>query len=170
MIHTPEMEVAVKYGSHMPALLACVALIRGPVLELGVGHFSTPQLHAICGATNRLLVSAESNPEWREEFELKYGGSPSHVFVSQWTPKPRERWAVALIDHSPGGANRAAAFKALIDVCDYVVMHDAQKDAENFEHVAPMLDGLHWHLCTGYFPHTLVASRTHKVPLVLLGM
>ena len=47
---TPEMETAVKWQSHLPALLACIAVTHGPVLELGVGHFSTPHLHALCGA------------------------------------------------------------------------------------------------------------------------
>lgn len=172
MISTPEMEVAVKYGSHMPALLACVAVTDGPVLELGVGHFSTPQLHAFCGAMGRALVSVELDEVWRHEFSRWLSSPRAHSFYSGIPLEMlvEKRYGVALIDHSPGGANRAAAFKALIDVCDYVVMHDAQRDAENFEHVAPMLDGLHWHLCTGYFPHTLVCSRTRQIPEVLLNM
>lgn len=170
MTLTPEMEVAAKYGSHMPSLLACIAITSGPVLELGVGHFSTPHLHALCGATNRKLVSVESNEEWRNEFVRKYGSTPDHSFFSGLTDIEGERWSVSLIDHSPGGANRADAFRALIGACGYVVVHDAQKDAENFEHIAPMLGGLYWHLCLGYFPHTLVASRTLAVPQVLLRM
>lgn len=166
---TPEMSVATQWQSHLPALLACIAVTDGPVLELGIGHFSTPQLHALCGAMGRELVSAERDEKWRVEFANKYTG-PHHTFTSEWMHPHAMDWAVAFIDHSPGGANRAGAFKALIDVSEFVVVHDAQKDAENFQAIEPMLVGVNWHLCTSYFPHTLIASKTRKIPEVLLNM
>lgn len=164
----PQMQTATEWGSHLPALLACIAVTDGPVLELGVGHFSTPHLHAICGAMDRFLVSVEADGEWWQEFHGRYSSSERHALIKE--NYPNWRWSVAFIDHSPGGANRANAFKQLIEVSDYVVMHDAQKDAENFQAVEPMLAGLNWHLCTGYFPHTLVCSKTKQIPAVLLGM
>jgi len=167
---TPEMEVATKYQSHLPALLACIVSTTGPVLELGVGHFSTPHLHALCGALKRNLVSIERDKEWRDEFEKRYAGS-GHAVVSEWVHlKNNGRWGVAFIDDSPGGASRASAFKSLISISDYVVMHDSQADAENFQAVQPMLAGLNWHLCTSIFPHTLVASKTLKIPDVVKQM
>lgn len=51
-----------------------------------------------------------------------------------------------------------------------VVVHDARKDAENFQAIEPMLDGVNWHLCTSIFPHTLVCSKTRPIPQVLKGM
>lgn len=164
----PQMQTATEWGSHLPALLACIAVTDGPVLELGVGHFSTPHLHALCGAMGRALVSIEKDDGWRAEFE-RFNGDAHKVYRDEWEPY-NTPWGVAFIDHSPGGANRANAFKHLIEVSDYVVMHDAQKDAENFQAVEPMLEGLNWHLCTSYFPHTLVASKTKQIPAVLLGM
>jgi hypothetical protein len=167
-----EMKTATEWGSHLPALLACIAVTDGPVLELGVGHFSTPHLHAICGAMGRVLISVESNNEWYHEMESRYETDMHGFFIG--TPQGLEafgkRWGVAFIDHSPGGENRANAFRQLIEISDYVVMHDAQKDAENFKAVEPMLEGLNWYLCTGYFPHTLVASKTRQIPEVLKGM
>lgn len=163
---TPEMETAVKYQSHLPAILACVAITDGPVLELGVGHFSTPHLHALCGAMNRALVSVEKDPEWLNLF-LKYK-TEDHLFCDELPGG--FSFAVAFIDHSPGGANRALAFADLIGRSEFVVMHDAQKDAENFQAVEPMLSGLNWHLCTGIFPHTLIASKIREIPKVLKGM
>lgn len=171
MTITEEMRAATEWGSHMPALLACVAASTGPVLEIGVGHFSTPHLHAICATMGRSLVSVESDDAWFTQMAYIYD-SGRHGFIRSVDEAilPMVRWGVAFIDHSPGGANRASAFQKLIGVSDYVVMHDAQKDAENFQAVEPMLEGLNWHLCTGYFPHTLVASKTRKIPAVLLGM
>lgn len=171
---TPEMETAVRYQSHLPALLACIAATDGAVLELGVGHFSTPQLHALLYSRFRTLVSAEDNEEWFKQFQ-KYHDPERHkvILVDYKEALPefaRGRWGVAFIDHSPGGENRASAFKALIEVSDYVVMHDAQKDAENFQAVEHMLTGLNWHLCTDIFPHTLVASVTRQIPEAVTQM
>lgn len=165
---TPEMETTVRYQSHLPALLACIAATDGAVLELGIGHFSTPHLHALLYSKFRTLVSAEDNEEWLNLFK-KYRDPERHkmLLVDYELAIPmfaKERWGVAFIDHSPGGENRAAAFKALIEVSDYVVMHDAQKDAENFQAVEHMLSDLNWHLCTDIFPHTLVASKTLPIP------
>lgn len=168
----PDMQAATQWQSHLPALLACIAVTDGPVLELGVGHFSTPHLHAICGALNRMLISVEPDDVWREEFSRYTSGL--HNFMASYTglnvPGFIWHFGVSLVDHSPGGANRAAAFKAFIELSDFVVVHDAQKDAENFQHIEPMLAGLNWHLCTGYFPHTLCASKTRQIPEVLKGM
>lgn len=168
----PTMQTATEWQSHLPALLACIASSAGPVLELGVGHFSTPHLHAFCGAMGRMLVSVEEDPDWYLEF-AKYKSDKHQVFGARHSliiEGTSNGWGVAFIDHSPGGANRANAFKQLIGVSDYVVVHDAQKDAENFQHIEPLLDGVNWYLCTGYWPHTLCASKTKQIPAVLLGM
>lgn len=171
----PQMQTATEWGSHLPALLACIASTEGAVLELGIGHFSTPQLHALLHSSFKMLISAEDNEEWWNEFHARYHDPERHKvllvnYVEAILMFAKEPWGVAFIDHSPGGANRANAFKQLIEVSDYVVMHDAQKDAENFQAVEPMMAGLNWHLCTSYFPHTLVASKTKQIPAVLLGM
>lgn len=173
---TPEIEVAVKYQSHLPALLACIAVAHGPVLELGVGHFSTPHLHALCAAMNVPLVSVEREEEWFSQF--KHMESPLHLLLNKeysgacltlsmtgWL-----RWGVAFIDSSPGGEARGELFRFLIDRSNFVVMHDAQKDAENFQAVEKTLESLRWHLCTSVFPHTLIASKTMEIPEVLKGM
>lgn len=164
MTMTTEMEVATKYQSHLPALLACVASTVGPVLELGVGYFSTPQLHAICGASKRFLVSVESDAEWLKYFSDRYA-SVDHWFKSEkWSLL---RYGVAFIDHSPGGENRAKAFKELIELSDYVVVHDYHDDNEAA--IAPLLHDLTRYVCKLVFPPTLVASKTKEIPPVLIG-
>lgn len=171
MTMTEEMKVATQWQSHLPALLACIAVTDGPVFELGIGHFSTPHLHALCGAMGRVLVSYEPDTEWHFEFRNKYSTGLHEFHGREWSVLFLDRtWAVAFIDHSPGGTNRAAAFKALINVSEFVVVHDAQKDAENFQAIEPMLAGANWHLCVGYWPHTLIASKTRAIPEVLLSM
>jgi len=161
------------WGSHLPALLACLGATTGPVLEIGVGHFSTPALHAYCGARNRKLVSWEQDEYWLRHFKRIYE-CDWHVFLNgpylgftditkAMTPKG---WGVAFIDHSPGGQCRADAFVALIQESDYVVVHDYEK--ENEEAIAPMLGGLNWHVTKTYPPPTLVASYWRGVQLSIL--
>lgn len=167
MTMTTEMEVATKYQSHLPALLACIAVTAptgGPVLEVGVGYFSTPQLHALCGASKRFLISIESDWTWRNYFSDRYA-SVDHWFKDSWARIP---YSVALIDHSPGGENRAKAFKELIEISDYVVVHDYHEDNELA--IAPLLSGITSYVCRSIFPPTLVASRAKEIPPVLIGM
>ncbi len=106
---------ACAWGSHLPALLACLADTVGPVLELGIGHFSTPALHAYCVQADRTLVSLESDPKWYEQFRKFQGGK--HFIIQAdydwWMSSSCEQsWSVALIDNSPGGKRRADDFQA----------------------------------------------------------
>lgn len=160
------MEDQKMWGSHLPALLLAIGSSTGPILELGVGHFSTPHLHAICGALHRSLVSVEDNPAWVMEF-CGYS-NPNHAIVCQeyaeFLKETRsEQWGVAFIDHSPGGAHRASAFADLIHHSSYVVVHDYH--LENSEHITPLLVGLKTvRVFDKYQPPTLVASRDYELP------
>lgn len=154
------------WGSHLPGLLLAIGASKGPVLELGVGHFSTPQLHAICGALHRSLVSVDDCPEWAAKF--KGYSNPNHAIVCRnyaefLRETIDEKWGVAFIDHSPGGANRATAFADLIQHSSYVVVHDYH--LENSEHIDPLLVGLKTaRVFSKYQPPTLVASRDYELP------
>ena len=164
---TEEMAVATRYQSHLPALLACVAESQGPVLEIGVGYFSTPHLHALCDVLNRLCYSVETDKEWYDGFSVKYQGR-NHAFVRELGSLPIWSWGVTFIDHSPGGENRASALRQFIDRSQFVIVHDYEKD--NLEAIAPLLTGCHYHVCTHCLPPTLVASKTRYVPRVLTEM
>jgi hypothetical protein len=162
------------WSSFMPALMACVASTSGCVLELGVGHFSTPTLHAICGASNRYLLSVEQNKEWLSKFEkLKTDG---HSFwglgydeMLDNLPKFGQRWGVAFIDNSPGGARRAKDFLALIKTSDFVIVHDYWQDNE--EHIAPLLKNVKYtHVTRTHEPPTLVASLDRPIPSSIIQL
>jgi hypothetical protein len=120
-------------GSHYPVLAAMVAATRGPVLELGMGDFSTPLLHMICGAVTppRRLVSIDSDPAWVEKF--KHLRNPSHVIacykidVSQGpaTCFDRDKWAVAFVDFAPG-EDRTKYIEHNREMVSFFVVHDAE--------------------------------------------
>lgn len=162
---------ACAWGSHLPALLACVGASHGPVLELGVGHFSTPALHCLVLAMDRSLVSVEDDKKWFREF-AEYGrhsnrhtlihGKYDDVFHQNPYIIGTHRWGTVFIDNSPGGERRMHDFMWFADCSDFVVVHDYEK--ENEEAIAPLLKGMEWHVTRRYLPPTLVASHSRKLP------
>lgn len=153
------------WGGHLPALLCAIGSSRGPVLELGVGHFSTPHLHAICGALHRSLVSVDDCPE--RILEFRDYNTPNHAVICRnydefLKSEMEEKWGVAFIDHSPGGENRAKAFAHLIKYSSYVVVHDYH--LENSEQIDLLLVGLKTvRVFNKYQPPTLVASKDYEL-------
>jgi len=118
------------YGSHLPALLACVAATGGPVLEVGIGNYSTPVLHAVCEAQNRFLISAESDRDWFDKLCPSYGRLGSrHFFVhspdwSNLCELANHQWSVVFLDHGPSGSRRGPDAELFWATTDYVVIHD----------------------------------------------
>ncbi len=164
---------ALAWGSHLPALLACVgASHRQWILELGIGHFSTPALHALCGALNKKLISVEEDPKWRDEFSPKFS-SPWHDFYCKSYQDALDSlrmdqftFGTVLIDNSPGGNRRLDDFKAVLPFSEFVVVHDYH--LENEDAIGPLLNGLNHHITKTYGPPTLVASDLRSIPVSIL--
>lgn len=159
-----------EWASHLPAVMACFASTIGPVLELGVGHCSTPALHALCLAADRPLTSVEQDETWFKMFQSHYE-KKGHTFIrgeyDQVVPLlALTLWSVALIDNSPGGERRKKDFQSLIKCSWFVVCHDYHK--ENQEAIEPLLDKMNRYVCNYYQPPTLVASLTRKIPDALI--
>lgn len=160
------------WGSHLPVLAACLAATSGDVLELGVGDFSTPFLHAYCGAAGRKLVSVESDAAWVEKVGPRFGGQSHRFYCGDYDTLALQlaarEWAVVLIDNSPGGARRAQDFSFLRHCAQFVVVHDYWQDNE--EHIAPMLNGINYYVCHRQKPPTLVASMQRPIPYVIFNL
>lgn len=151
------------WGSHLAPLMACLGASTGPVLELGVGHFSTPILHAYCVASDRKLISVEDHLEWFEGFRQKYECDGHQFIMADYAVIVPElartkQFGVAFIDNSPGGQRRADDFTSLITVSDYVVVHDYH--GENEEAIFPLIKpgSVSFKVYSDYMPPTLVAT------------
>ncbi len=113
-----------RYATHQRALVGAVLRTTGPVLELGAGDYSTPLLHEICTAQNRMLITIEDDASWLARF--KSLGSKAHAFgrstlgASGW---PAGFWNVVLVDHTP--SDRATALRIFEDSL-YLVVHDTE--------------------------------------------
>lgn len=123
------------WATHVPALIACLEGTCGPVLEVGVGIWSTPILHAACAPGARRLVSLEANPGWLSRFVPLQSETHAVRRLGTWDEAPalvtapellgaNESWAVAFVDH--GQAPRGPVVAALRGRAELVVMHDSE--------------------------------------------
>ena len=170
------------WSSWLAPLLACYGSSgKKSIIEVGMGHFSTPALHNLAIASGGVLVSVESHAGWSGGFR-GYPGS-HHVICGPYrasvgSAKAYGPFAVGLIDESPPlgpdgretscGERRLDTLFQLQDICDYLVVHDYWNDIR--DRIDPFLKtfGWRWHVCNDYDPPALVASKTLPVPEVLL--
>ncbi len=131
------MNVSIRYSTHLPVLMEALKRTTGDVLELGPGVFSTPVLHWLCKEQNRNLLTIESNWNWHA-FCSKYYRTPNHTFLrfKNWDDAKdaiSKPWDVALVDHSPS-ERRVVELALLADKAKYIVLHDAEPWRERYYH------------------------------------
>jgi len=159
-------EPEVKWSSFMPALGYALGASVGPVVELGMGHFSSPFLHEYCKATNRELVSVEENAIWGDLFRSLGVGS-HRVEISRYSEvlgrlRAFQRLGVVFIDSSPGGEARAELFSLAMPISEFVVVHDYHR--ENEEAIRPHLSKAMSHrVYADYDPPTLLATNIYTI-------
>lgn len=119
------------FGTHLPLLAAAVMRAQdGPVLEYGLGFYSTPMLDMLCREMKRELVSLEGDPGWAAGF-MGLHDPPAHTIQAcrssgDWasTEHLTERmWAVVFIDHGPD-ERRVVDARRLHLMTDIMVVHD----------------------------------------------
>lgn len=153
------------WGSHLPALMACVAASEGPVLEFGAGNYSTPCLRAVCEVLGRELVTVEKVDSWRRQFEIY--DCPAHRVMNLTQGLTQElakrEWGVVFVDDAAD--DRHARASIFFDKAKFMVFHDY-----NFDDMKPGFDAwLAQHDCkhfvyTMYGPHTLIVSKDSEIP------
>ena len=146
--------------------MACVVHSKGPVLEIGVGHYSTPCLHAVCEVLGRNLVSVEANPEWLAQFT--HYTTDRHKLDRQTDATLDElamlRWGVVFVDDL-GGETRVKRLEKFFNSADYMLFHDYQFPQIK-EDLDRWLEGKHrfTRVYDNYQPHTLIVSKDYPIP------
>lgn len=138
------------YGSHVPILAAAVARTTGPVIELGMGWWSTPLLHMLC--RDRQLLSCETDPLWFSGFQFMQ--SSSHVMrqVESWkreTDIDRIKWDVAFVDSHPGEMRPDLVLR-LKEKVRFIVCHDTEAD------IPPSGGNYGWKRLEGAFKYEVI--------------
>lgn len=127
------------YATHYPILAGVIAKTAGDILELGVGHYSTPLVSFMAKASGRMVVSVDINQEWLKFFSKKFR-SINHQYVytddnlisTYFLQSPdwrNKKWGVAFIDCRPE-YDRVACLKLLRSNCDYIVAHDTEPQTQ----------------------------------------
>ena len=124
------INVSIRYSTHIPVLLEAMRMTKGDVLELGPGVFSTPLLHWLCETKKRNLLTIETDPLWFR-FCSKYFRTDFHKFmkVDHWDQAKEainKAWDVAFVDHSPSG-RRIVEIEQLANLAKLVVVHDSEE-------------------------------------------
>jgi hypothetical protein len=124
------------WSTHMIPLITCALNTDGPILEMGVGDFSTPLLHSICSKNARFILSAEMDENWLNLFlDLEKNW---HQFIHVKTAEDWDNigneinWSIVFIDHSPG-ERRIFDIKRLRKNTDIFVVHDSQQPSYGYE-------------------------------------
>jgi predicted O-methyltransferase YrrM len=122
------------YATHLPLLVAAVTHTAGPVLELGIGNYSTLLLHELCRSRTLVTLEMSTEREWLEKYyDLRTDG---HVIepVEHWAEcKWLDRdWGVAFIDHKPG-EERVDTIARLANRAQIIVVHDTEEGGYKYE-------------------------------------
>lgn len=145
------------YGTHLPVLAAAVARTTGPVLECGMGEWSSAILHLMCMG-RRELVSLESDKEWLNAFS-KYVGERHDIGfiepkVETWVAYGRSlsdfyKDGVVFLDQAPGEARVPMAME-LKGKAHFIVCHDTEAD------IRPAGGNYGWKQLDGFFKYQTI--------------
>lgn len=122
------------WGSHMSVLIKAIEATSGPVLELGVGLFSTPLIHMMCEDLGRKVVSYEGNKGWADNHGNFVSKNHEIHHVENWDKVDVEstHWGLVFVDHDDG--RRALEAIRVAKNADLVVIHDSDDCNEKHYH------------------------------------
>lgn len=147
------------WATHIPILIKVMELSHGPVLELGMGIYSTPLLHILCQNSHRELASYEDVPHWYEAHKNYRTRKHSINLVDKWERVPIEKthWGVVFIDHAD---NRRAIDAWRARYADYVILHDSNDHNEKAYHYSRIYPSFKYRYnFRRLSPHTTVLSN-----------
>lgn len=123
------------YGSHLPVIVRVVEATNGPILELGMGTYSTPILDLLCRESKRLLVSYDNDPDWFEKNKAWECDFHKVYFVDNYDKADIDNvhWGVAIIDHKPA-ERRIIDIERLAQKVNFLIVHDTEETWEKDFH------------------------------------
>jgi len=153
-------------GSHLPIMIKLLEITDGPVLELGMGLFSTPYLHWACFDSKRKLLSCENkshfNDFWNFTDKREAGNDYTYhtfEFIEDWDKLDLSgQWSVVLVDHAPG-PRRKEEIRRLANNADYIVVHDTNGRNDWHYKYSEIFSLFKYRYDTKFYPQTTVLSN-----------
>jgi len=129
------------FSTHQPVVIHLLNTInQGDVLEFGMGWYSTPIMHLICGLQGRTLLSVDTDKEWADKFEAykapwhKVALTGQVPLLSGTHPMFDHHYSVAFVDAAPAEIRQPVIVK-LKDIADYIIVHDSECTFQGRENV-----------------------------------
>ena len=160
-----------EYATHLPMLAACIAQTKGPVLELGMGSYSTALIHAMC--KDRVVVSVDHDHKWLSKYakNLMPGhscllvGRDDHRKTTSELAESRD-WGVVFIDHIHTDYRQDDVI-AFQDKAELIVVHDTtwESAAHDYSRINEVLKYFPYKKeYRQHRPYTSVLSKTNSLP------
>jgi hypothetical protein len=116
------------YATHQPLLIWALNHSKGDIVELGIGHYSTPIISAVSHRDGRNALSLEDNKEWLKNYSNKETAIHRFSEVKYWPDTISEiaqkQWGMVFVDQEDH-AMRLEAVRQLKPKCEWLVMHDS---------------------------------------------
>jgi hypothetical protein len=148
------------WASHIPILAKIMQISNGPVMELGIGIYSSPLLHTFCDMEKRFLDSYEDHEDWYDYHGMFKSDLHHITFVKDWSTIPIEKrhWGVIFIDHV-GDRRSVDAIRAAQNA-DYVVLHDSNgRDDYHYHYSRAYPYFKYRYIFNKIHPHTTIVSN-----------
>ena len=125
------MKIYASTASHLPVLDRIMQTTDGPILELGIGMFSTPYLHWMCQDRGLEMESFEGDEKYYNYFRTFRSDTHKMTLVEDWDKIDIDKhWGLVLIDHEQ--KRRALDAIRVAKWADYVVIHDTDWKREKY--------------------------------------
>lgn len=152
--------ISIRYGSHLPVLTKLVQKTKGPILELGIGLYSTPYLHYACLPTKRKLVSYENDEGWIRYFRDCRSDFHEINHIDDWDKLETDSfWDIIFVDHHPG-PRRSLEAKRFANQANYIIIHDSEPQNDGnvkYSEIYPLFKYRFDY--TTVLPHTTILSN-----------
>lgn len=149
-------------GSHQRCLVSAALRTTGPIVELGVGWYSTPILHEIAKVQKRKLITFDNNPDWLNQFKELESEYHQLVTLGWWGDMPLlDHYGLVFVDQGQP-AEREYTIRRMFDRVDVFVMHDTEEGpAYGYNRTLPMFKYQYTDKCQ--IAWTTIASNTIDV-------
>lgn len=125
------------WSSHYPILVKIIMATKGPVLEAGMGIFSTPLLHWLCLDQDRELISLDSNEKYcniNRHFKTE---KHKICLIKDWGKfNFSQNWDVVLVDNET--EMRSHIIKQVANNANYIIAHDTDDKIYNYNEIFPL--------------------------------
>lgn len=127
------LDSVANWDNHRYLLWDALEATSGEVVEMGIGHGSTPFLREYCKDKGRILYSYENNFEWFKKFQHMTDEFHKVFHITDWDEVSMRHLcpSVVLVDQAPG-ERRHIDVQRFAMKAQFIVIHDSEPAATGY--------------------------------------